>query len=202
MRKITCHCEQEFNVDIPETVDLDKSPSILSDVATGAFLACICPACNAELHLDLRTTFEWPSKRVVVTLIPELERLSLLSGAVKPRSGETFVVGYAELADRLAVISAGLEPFAVEMLKVRLLERARETNPANTPTLYFERASETGDLVFHAHGVRDGEVAVTTVPRRIYDAILAEYRSNPKGEDFTALANGSYVSVRNVLVED
>ncbi len=202
MRKITCHCEQEFSVDIPETVDLDKNPAILSDVATGTFLACVCPACNAELHLDLRTTFEWPSKGIVLTLIPELERLSLLSGAIAPRAGETFVAGYAELADRLAVLSAGLEPVAIEALKLRLLERARETNPANSPTLIFERSTESGDLVFHAHGVRDGEVAVTTVPRRIYDAILEEYGKNPDNEDFKALVNGSYISVRNVIVED
>ncbi len=202
MRKITCHCEQEFSVDIPETVNLDDTPAELSRVATGEFLACVCPSCNAELHLDLRTTFQWPSKNVVVTLIPELERLSLISGAIAPHGKETFVVGYAELADRLAVLTAGLEPIAVEALKLRLLERARETNPSNTPTLIFERQNEAGDLVFHAHGVREGEVAVTTVPRRLYDAVLDEYRKNPENEDFCALVNGSYVSVRNVLVED
>ncbi len=202
MRKITCHCEQEFSVDIPETVDLDKSPSVLSDVATGSFLACVCPRCDAELHLDLRTTFEWPSKGLTVTLIPELERLSLLSGAVTPRAGESFVVGYAELADRLAVLSANLDPVAVETLKLRLLERARETNPERSPTLIFERVNESGDLVFHAHGLREGEVAVTTVPRRIYDSILDEYRNNPGNEDFAAVVNGPYVSVKNVLVED
>lgn len=202
MRKITCHCEQEFSVDIPETVNLDDNPDVLSSVASGDFLACVCPACGAELHLDLRTTFKWPTKKTTVTLIPELERLSLLSGAIRPEGDETYVVGYAELADRLAVLSEGLEPIAVEALKLRLLERARETNPSNTPTLIFERKNDSGDLVFHAHGVREGEVAVTTVPRRLYDALLAEFRKDPEAEDFAALVNGSYVSVRNVSVED
>ena len=29
MRKLTCHCEQVFNVDLPESVNLDTNPEIV-----------------------------------------------------------------------------------------------------------------------------------------------------------------------------
>ncbi len=202
MRKITCHCEQTFSADIPEHVNLDESPETLAQVASGQFLACVCPTCEAELHLDLKTTFDWPSRGVIITLIPELERISVLSGTYKARDGESVVIGYPELADRLSVLSAGLEPIAIEALKYLILSRASETNPSSSPTLLFEGQNDSGELIFHAHGLREGEVAVTTVPRRLYDSLMAEYVSNPRDERFTALVNGPYCSVRNVTVGD
>lgn len=201
MRKLTCHCEHEFSADIPESVNLDEHPEVVGKIASGSFLTCTCPSCNSILHLDIRTRVEWPSKNAVVVLVPEIERLSLESGQTEREGNESFVVGYAELADRIAVLDAGLDPLAVEFLKYRLLEKSREANPDLMPLLYFERLTDNKDLEFHIHGIRDGEVAVTSVPNRVYSMIRDEIATNPDRDDCLALVNGGYISVRNILVE-
>lgn len=202
MRRLTCPCEHEFDADIPEVVNLDRSPEIIGQIASGSFLTCACPSCGNVLHLDIGTKIEWPSKNIVLVLVPEIERLSLMSGKTKQTGNESFVVGYAELADRVAVLEAGLDPLSVEFLKYRLLEKARESNPSLFPLLYFERKTENQDLEFHIHGIRDGEVAVSVVPFRVYAMVHDDAVKHPDRDDCKALVNGGYVSVRNILFEE
>ncbi len=202
MRRLTCPCEHEFDADIPQTVNLDESPGIIGNIASGSFLTCVCPSCGNTLHLDIETRIEWPSKGAVLTLVPEIGRLSLMSGKADRADNERFVVGYAELADRIAVLDAGLDPLSVEFLKYRLIDKARESGPGLSLFVYFERMTECNDLEFHIHGLRDGEVAVSHVPFRVYSAIHDEILKNPDREDLKALVNGGYISVRNILFEE
>ena len=202
MRKLTCHCEQTFNVDLPETVNIDESEGVLADIASGSFLTCVCPTCNAELHTDLRTRLDWPSKKRTIELIPEIDRLSFLSGAIAVDGATDIVIGYPELADRVAVLVSDLEPLIVEAVKYHLAVKARETGADLKPVILFEKKTDAGDLEFHIHGLKKDEVAITVVPRRIYDAIEKDAKANPEAELFALLANGAYVSVQNILIED
>jgi hypothetical protein len=202
MRKLTCHCEQVFNVDLPETVNLDSDPGIIAQIADGSFLSCVCPTCGAYLHTDLRTRLEWPSKNVKLELIPEIDRLSFLSGTIAPVDVTDVVVGFAELADRVAVIRAGLDTIAIEALKYHLAAKAMESASDIKPVILFERTTESGNLEFHIHGIKKGEVAVSIVPLKIYDALRKEFGEEPDGELFASLRNGAYVSYQNILIED
>lgn len=201
MRKITCHCDQTFSVDLPETVNLDENPGIIGDIADGSFLTCICPSCKTELHTDLETDILWPSKRVNLRLIPGIDRFSFLSGKKTAPDGFQVVIGYPELADRVAVLNAGLDPLAVEALKYRLLEKASETPTENEPAVYFEKMTDGGALEFHIHGLKKDEIAVSAVPFSVYEKIQAMIAADPDNELFTALKNGSYISVQNVFSE-
>lgn len=202
MRKLTCHCEQVFNVDFPETVNLDEDSGIIGKIADGSFLSCVCPTCNAVLHTDLRTRLDWPSKKTSIVLIPEIDRLSYLSGAESADKDAEVVIGYPELADRIAVLSAGLEPLVVEAIKYHLSVKAREAGTDLKPLVFFEKKTDSGDLEFHIHGIKKDEVAVMTVPFRVYETIGKEAASDPEGELFTSLKNGAYTSVQNILIED
>lgn len=202
MRKITCPCEQVFNADIPEKVDLDQDTDALDKLMDGSLLSCICPTCNAELNLDLPLTVSWPSRKATIVMVPEMERLALVSGTLSPKKNAMYVVGYAELADRTAVIRDGLEPVVIEALKYRLLQKAKETDPQKNPVAFYEKRDESGELEFHIHGIRETEVAVTRIPSRLYNSILGDWKANPEREDYTALHVGSYLSVRNILLED
>ena len=202
MRKLTCHCEQTFNVDLPEVVNLDEKSEIVANIANGSFLTCVCPTCNAVLHTDLRTKLEWPSKKRTIELIPEIDRLLFLSGAIAVDGATDIVIGYPELADRVAVLQANLDPLVIEAVKYHLAVKARETNTDAKPVILFEKKNDAGDLEFHIHGLKKDEVAITTVPRRIYDAIEKDAREHPEGELFESLVNGAYVSVQNISIED
>jgi hypothetical protein len=189
-------------VDLPETVNIDENSEIIADIANGSFLTCICPTCNAELHTDLRTRLDWPSKKRTIELIPEIDRLSFLSGAIAVPGATDIVIGYPELADRIAVLASDLNPLVIEAVKYHLAVKARDTNPDVKPVILFEKKNDAGDLEFHIHGLKKDEVAITIIPRRIYDAIEKDAKDSPEAELFVSLANGAYVSVQNILIED
>ncbi len=201
MRKITCNCEHEFSADLPDEVNLDRSPDILEKIADGSFLSCACPSCGAILHTDLETRVEWPSREMRLLLVPELARLSVLSGHLSGPEGFDVVVGYAELADRVAVYAARLDALAVETLKFHLAEKALDSVPDSKPLLTFESLDGEGNLLFHIHGLRDSEVAVSSVPLRLYESVRNAVGSNPGEEPQSLLRNGAYLSVQNVLFE-
>jgi len=202
VRKVTCPCEQTFSVEIPEKIDLDRNPENYDKLIEGNLLSCVCPTCEAVLNLDLALTVSWPSKNTIIHMIPEIERLALVSGKLSVKKNSSYVVGYAELVDRIIVLKENLEPVVIESIKYHLLQKAKESRTKTTPIVFFEKINESGELEFHIHGIRENEVAVTRVPKHLYNSIKEDYIKNPDKEDYTALCNGSYCSVRNVLIED
>lgn len=206
MRKLTCHCEQTFNVDLPETVNLDERAELVGEIADGSFLSCVCPRCGAVLHTEMRTRLDWPSKKTSLDLIPEIDRIPFLSGATAGSPGAEVVIGYPELADRVAVLAAGLDPLVVEALKYHLSVKARESVSAELseakPLVFFEKRTASGDLEFHVHGIRKNEIAITVIPFRVYESVAKDAAEHPDGELFASLRNGAYLSVQNILIED
>jgi hypothetical protein len=202
MRKITCHCDQVFNADIPELVNLDNNPEVIARIQDGSFLACVCPSCNAELHTDLKTRFEWPSRKTNLVLIPEIERLSCLSGNLEAENDAQVVIGFAELSDRITVLSEFFDPVIIETIKYHLALKARETAGDLKLVILFDNKQDNGDLVFHIHGLKSDEMAVTKVPGKIYKTIQQDFLAHPETEPYASLRNGSWISVQNILIED
>lgn len=201
MRTVTCNCENTFEADLPDEIDLDTAPELTASIADGSFLSCACPACGTLLHTDVEARVLWASHGMKLALVPELSRMSVLSGRQSSPEGFELVIGYAELADRVAVYSARLNPVAVETLKFHLIEKALETAPDRDPVITFERTDAASNLVFYVHGLRDQEVAVTTVPRTLYNTIESAVILNPEAEPQSLLKNGSWVSARNIRME-
>jgi len=201
MRKITCNCEQTFTADLPEEIDLDASPETLGAIVDGTFLTCVCPACGSVLHTDLETRVLWPSRDMKVALIPELARRAVLSGRYTAPDDFGLVVGYPELADRVTVYRDELDPLVVETLKFHLLSKALESDPDANPVATFEGKDDSGNLTFHVHGLRDAEVAVMSVPRKLYDTLRAGVTTDPDAEPQSLLRNGAYLSVQNAFFE-
>lgn len=202
MRTLTCHCEQTFKVDLPELVNLDSTPDVIAQIADGSFLTCICPTCGAELHTDLKTRLDWPSKKTSILLIPEIDRLAWLSGALETDADVQVTIGFAELADRVAVLGAGLSPLAVEAIKYHLTVKARDASPDVRPIILFDRLRDSGDLEFRIHGLKQNEVALTVIPQSLYRSILEDASAHPENEPYASLTNGAYISVQNILLED
>jgi hypothetical protein len=202
MRKLACPCEQVFNYDFPDSVNLDSNPEIIRTIEDGSFLSCVCPACNTVLHTDLKTRIEWPSKKTNLLLIPEIDRLSYLAGSLPPEDDAQIVIGFAELADRIAVIGQNLDPLVIESIKYHLALKAGESNSEAGLTILFEKKNEKGDIEFHIHGIKPDEVALTLVPAHVYDAIRKDILENPDKEPYASLKKGPYMSVQNLLEED
>lgn len=201
MRSIKCHCEHVFEADLPEIVDLDKEPDLVQKIISGSFLGTVCPACGTNLHPELKTRIDWPSRSVHFELIPELERTSFMAGTTEHAADCTPVIGYPELADRIAVINANLDPMTVEALKFMLLQHADSDSQSSQPIAIFEGRPQAEVLEFHIHGIKKDEVAVSRVPYSLYEKVYADIQEHPEKEPYIFLKNQSYISIQNICFE-
>lgn len=205
-RKITCLCDNSFEAEIPEEIDLDTG-SYLEDIQNGKFLNFNCPSCGKKHKPEFPLSVLWPSKNLRFEILTELERGEFYrqkkTQADKEKNPKETIIGYPEMADRLAVIRDGFEPVAVEAIKYFLHLKADEQYPEDELDIwYYGYSGEAGsvnDLEFHIHGIRANEVAVMKIPFSLYEKTLADYKRKPKSELFSALKVRTYLSVKNTL---
>ena len=200
-RKITCFCENAFDVDVPELIDLD-SGNYLDEIQNGSFLNFNCPSCGKKHKPEFQLSLTWPSKKLDFEVFPELDRGEFYRRKKQPRETgpnklET-IIGYPELADRLALIKAGFEPAPVEAIKYYLHLKADEQYPDDELDIWYY-GSDNASIEFHIHGIRENEVAVMKIPLSLYEKTLADFQKNPKSELFSALRVNSYLSVKNTM---
>jgi hypothetical protein len=212
-QKIPCLCDDSFTVEIPQEVDLDAEPKLLDEILDGTFLNFTCPSCGKKHKPEFAITISWPSKKVCLEVLVELDRGEFYrrkkeKAKTGPLKKET-VIGYPELADRLLVYRDGLEPAAIEAIKYYLHLKAEEKYPDEEMSIWYSRRNHgnadpagfapTESLEFHIHGIKEGEVAVMKVPYSLYEKTLTDYKKHPKNEIFTALKHRTYLSVKNMM---
>ena len=204
-RKITCYCDNVFEIEAPEEIDLDNGEYI-DQILDGTFFNFTCPGCSKLHKPEFPLSALWPSKKLRFEVFPELERGDFYRRKKAPDekgpSKLETIIGYPELAYRLAVIRGGFEPAAVEAIKYFLHLKAEEQYPDDEMEIWYygyEGDSANGSLQFHIHGIRKDEVAVMKVPLSLYQKTLDDYKKHPKGDTFSALRVRTYLSVKNTL---
>jgi hypothetical protein len=196
-QKIPCPCDNSFSVEAPEEIDLDQNPAYLDEILDGSFMNFTCPSCGKKHKPEFPLFIRWPGRNLRFEILPELDRGEFYRRKKDPPGAET-LIGYPEMADRLALIRDGLEPAVVEALKYYLLVRAEETYPdADISVWYQNRGPE--HIEFHLHGIREGEVAVSRIPLSLYEKTLEDYTKHPKAEIYRSLRCRSYLSVQNLM---
>jgi hypothetical protein len=201
-RRIPCFCDNSFTVEVPEEIDLDLNPGYMDEIQNGSFMNFPCPSCGKKHKPEFPLTVLWPGKNLRFEVFPELERGEFYRRKKEapykgPEKKET-IIGYPELADRLAVIRDGLEPAAVEAIKYYLHIKAEEHYPDDEMEIWYASSSPE-HLEFHIHGIRQYEVAIMKVPRSTYEKTLDDFLRNPKSEIFSSLRVRSYLSVKNTM---
>jgi hypothetical protein len=187
-------------VEVPESIDLDARPEYLDEILQGSFMHFICSGCGKNHKPEFPITLHWPSRGCVFEVLPEGERFSFYRRKKEKKADATeTIIGYPEMADRLAVIRDGLAPIVVEALKYYILLRAEETGKAGDISVWYQNRG-ADSLEFHIQGLREGEMAVIRVPMAVYEKTAADFKSHPKGELFSSLRSGTYVSVQNMLL--
>jgi hypothetical protein len=201
-RKIPCFCDNSFTVEAPEEIDLDLNPGYMDEIQNGTFMSFLCPSCGKKHKPEFPLTVLWASKQVRFEVFPELARGEFYrrKKEVPPRGPvkQETVIGYPEMADRLAVIRDGLEPAAVEAIKYYLHIKAEENYPDDEMEIWYASSSPES-LEFHIHGIRRYEVAIVKAPRSTYEKTLKDFLKNPKGGLFSSLRVRSYLSVKNTM---
>ena len=204
-QKLDCLCGNNFFIDYEEEIDLDQAPDYINQILNGTFMNFICSTCGKKHKPEYRISILWKSKNLILEVLPELERGEFYRAkkertSSKKVSVET-IIGYPEMADRIAVIKDNLEPMAVEALKYYLLAKAEENYPDREINAWYCNNGQDG-IEFHLDGIKQGEVAVMRVPRHVYDKTTEDYRKHPKNELFASMRVRSYLSVQNLFRSD
>jgi hypothetical protein len=207
-RKIPCLCENTFTVEVPEEIDLDKDPRYLDEIENGGFMNFTCSSCGKLHKPEFPLIVLWPGRNLRLEVIPEQERMGFYrrKGEKQKDDKTETVIGYIELADRLAVIRDGLEPAVIESLKYYLYLKAGETNPENEINIrYHGKTTEGPDTVsaaleFHIQGLKENSVALTRLPFSLYEKSAEDYKKHPKSELFISLRHKNYLSVQNMML--
>lgn len=204
-RRIACFCEKVFEADLPAVVDLAGRPQAADEVLRGEFMAVSCPACGKRLTPEFPCRFTGVAAgsqgTLTIALVPEADRVAFAAGRMdaEVRGSDRVVVGVPELAEKLAIFRAGLDDRAVEMLKFLWIARSGAA-PGREVVMTFQRA-EDDRLVFHAAGLREGEVAVARLERSLHDRMAAELPRRLAEEPWKDFCAPPYVSVRRVEPE-
>jgi len=197
--KIPCFCDNTFVVEAPEEINLDTDPRYVEDILAGNFMSFPCTSCGKKHKPEFPLTIQWPSKNLVLEVLPELERGTFYRRkAKKEESQKETVISYPEMAERVAVIKDELVADAVESVKYYLFMKADEKYPEEDISVWYN-SKKQNSLEFHVHGIKDNEVAVMQVPLSLYEKTLEDFRKNPKEEPFSSLREKSYCSIQNVL---
>jgi len=201
-KRIPCICENSFIVEVSDEIDLDKESQYLEQIQNGTFFNFACPSCGKNNKPEFPISLEWPSKNLKFEVIPELERGEFYQRKKTPTEKNQVlpetIIGYPEMAERLAIIRDGYDPVPVEAIKYNLQLKAEEQYPDNDMEVRYFGSAE-GSLEFHIDGIKENEVAVMKVPVSTYERTLNEYKNNPKSAIFTALRFRTYLSYKNTM---
>ena len=213
---ISCFCGANIPFEYDEEADIDENSGHLTKMMEGVFMSVNCPSCGKKHKPEFRITVIWKSKNLRMEVIPELERgeyyLAAFNNPARDKKIKTSIpntaklsaqtiIGFPEMADRLAVIKDGFEPVVIETLKSFLLTKAAENYPEKEINAWYHNSSSSG-IEFHLDGIRKGEVAVMRIPLDTYEKTLSDYRKHPKKDIYKSLYAGSYLSVQNLLRPD
>jgi hypothetical protein len=199
-QEIACPCGNKFSIDFEEDIDLDLKPEYLENILNGTFMSYNCTLCRKKHKPEFRIMIIWKSKKLKIEVLPELERGEFYRAKKENPPYET-VIGFPEMADRLAIIKDNFEPIIIETLKSYILAKAGENYPDREINAWYYGTGQEG-IEFHLDGIRKDEVAVMRVPHSIYEKTLQDYKKHPKKETFTSLRVRSYLSVQNILRSD
>jgi len=197
---LKCLCGANFLFEYEEEIDLDQKPEYLSDIFSGTFMSASCPECGKEHKPEYKITVVWKSKNLKMEAIPEPERIGFYSGKKDNNAQET-IIGYREMADRLAVIKDDLEPVVIEKIKSFLIIKAAESYPERDVNAWYQGKGPSG-IEFHLEGIKPGETAVMRIPHELYDKTLVDYKKRPKNAAYASLRVRSYLSAHNAFLPD
>lgn len=206
-KSITCFCENTFEAEIPQSVDLSAEPHVVSQVLSGDFMSVSCPLCGKRLTPEYPCALLGLSDGRDLYFIPELDRTAYSRRKLPYDIGKPWrvAIGYRELVEKVRVITQGLDDRIVEIMKFFLLTRSTETPSVpgsgmqGDGEIEVEYSGQSGDtLEFHISGLRKGEIAVARLGRDLYTKIGADIEKRVKEEPFKDFCTPPYVSLRQM----
>lgn len=205
MKKLTCYCEETFDADIPDKVDLDKNPEAINSIIEGTFMCATCPRCGKLLKPEYPFRLFSSSKGINLYFIPELDRSAYLLGKLEYNIGtpDRVVIGYRELVEKICMYKENLDDRIIESIKYYLMKKAVETSDNAEPDIdvyFIEKKSDS--FIFHIEGLKEGEIAETKIKKEMYNKIAKEIDQKAESDPFNTFLTPPYVSIKRIYLEN
>ena len=195
---ITCYCERELTVAVPETIDLATSPEKMEEIIQGDFLKTECPNCGKELKPEFEVRFRFGDSSAPLLFLPEIDREGFYSGKKEVPVDWELVIGYPELREHMLLKKENLERFPLEAIKLHLLQKVPSDRGVS---IYFEKL-ENEKLFFELIGLRENEVGIVQVPFKTYRQLESDRERLVQEEPYSAMLLPPYISVKLVSFEE
>ncbi|WP_319561513.1 CpXC domain-containing protein [Marispirochaeta sp.] len=195
---ITCYCEQEVKVTVPEIINLENSPEKADEIIQGEFLKLICPNCGKELKPEFEIVFHFAGSGPSLLFLPEIKREAFYKGQKEVPRDHNLVIGYPELREFLLMNRSSLDRFSIEAIKLHLLQKAPSESGI---VIYFEKI-ENEKLIFEVIGLRKDEVGIVQVPLKTYHKLVQDKDQLVQEEPYNAMFRSPYISVKLVSFEE
>ncbi len=212
-RSIACFCENVFEAEMPDAVDVSAEPGVVEAVFRGEFMSVSCPLCGKRLSPEYPCLFSGVAGDREIFFVPEADRVSFLLGRLPYDIGKPWrvAVGFAELAEKLRVVAQRLDDRVIEIMKYYLITRppSATATPEGASLDAEEKdvsvvfgGEEGGKLLFNMTGLKEGEVGVARLGKDIYAKIQSDVESRVKTDPFKDFCMPPHVSVRRVTWGD
>jgi len=194
MKKLTCFCGNSFEIDLENKIDLLKNPEISDKILENNFLEYKCPSCGKILKPEY--TLEFFGENLSLTMIPEIERDSLLAGNIELQTDQV-VVGYPELKEKFIIQKFSYDDKIIELIKLYILKKIN----SNLDIKILFSNMENNNLIFHIFGLKEKETGISKIPEHIYTSINKNLNERLKDPEILGLLSLPYRSVNKISTE-
>lgn len=201
-RKVVCYCDRDFEVDLPDQVELN--PEMEEAILKGSFMSTKCPHCGKLLKPEFPVRVKNPERGIDIFMVPEQDRNVFYNNSLpySIKEGQSVVIGHKELIEQLLVIKSALDMRAVEIVKFYLLKKALNDYDSEERLSIIFTGKEQDMLVFHIFGLKRDQLGIVHVALEKYQRIVQELDARVKEEPFGVLLAPPYVSINKFFSSD
>lgn len=202
MRNIVCFCEHNFEIDIPDIIDMEKDENIINSILAGEFMNIKCPNCKTLLKPELPLRLIDNSKKIDIYFIPEIDRTSFLMNKLPYdiNTPERIVIGYKELVEKITILQNGLNDQAIEIIKYYILSKAREKAMGDDIRIFFHK-QENDTFFFYIEGLKKDEIGQYEIKNDLYQKVQQDVVNKLSDPSFSVFLQPPYVSLNKVYME-
>jgi hypothetical protein len=184
------------------TVNVTLDPALRKKVLEDSLHSAQCPNCKQSIEFQSDLLYHDMDRQFMISLVRSergtpftvdtkfLER----AGGMTPKHRLRFVTSYNQLREKILIFEAGLNDFAVELLKMLVWEAKFSEKQITDDSMYFcainTQTPEAPHLTFECYEAGK-PLAHTQVPYCTYAQIL----TNPKAEKLRAYRLGEWIQV-------
>jgi hypothetical protein len=212
-------CGADQQVDLVEAVHAREEPELRDDLLANRLNAVTCPQCGFSFRVDKPLLYHDADREFVLICIPcgddaiddgllqfqmYMDGMrSMLPGDIEAPDVQ-FAASRVEMAERIFVMEAGLDPRIVEYIKYLIhANNFDRVHPREKRLLLNVRDSTDETLRFVVQNIETGKLeGLLEYERQAYDALREMFDDDDATPELLELFPGPYLSARQLMIRE